>query len=245
MLCIFIPWMLLFNFVGNLWLREVDDTESDRCLYDDGFEMLSLLYLIFNYMKSIGFLLMSCRIYSSMVRYFRRTSHRIPNIAIWRNKTCLDWQEGFDFAIFLFRIGRYSYIQERRYLTAALTRKHNATLIDKIETETYSSDLEYNSTDPSSNNQSKEPLLNEETDALNQSSLSSSSRRNSFIKYKECTICLIEFKDGDKVKIIPGCDHLFHKLCLDNWLLHNFKCPNCNLQIDVHESQADQTMYRR
>ena len=88
MLCIFIPWMLLFNFIGNLWLREVDDTESDRCLYDDGFEMLSLLYLIFNYMKSIGFLLMSCRIYSSMLRYFKRTSHRIPNIAIWRNKSC-------------------------------------------------------------------------------------------------------------------------------------------------------------
>ena len=172
--------------------------------------MLSLLYLIFNYMKSIGFLLMSCRIYSSMLRYFKRTSHRIPNIAIWRNKSCKDWQEGFDFAIFLFRIGRYSYIQERRYLTAALTRKHNATLIDKIETETYSSELEYNSTGPSSTNQSKEPLLNEETDALNQSSLSNSSRRNSFIKYKECTICLIEFKDGDKVKIIPGCEHLFH-----------------------------------
>ena len=70
-----------------------------------------------------------------------------------------------------------------------------------------------------------------------ESMASSRSRHSSFKKFKECTICLVEFKEGDAVKIVPGCEHVFHKDCLDGWLLKAFKCPNCNVIINIEESR--------
>ena len=37
----------------------------------------------------------------------------------------------------------------------------------------------------------------DDLDALNESMVSTDSRHSSFIKYKECTICLIDFLEGD------------------------------------------------
>ena len=69
------------------------------------------------------------------------------------------------------------------------------------------------------------PLLQEE------SSLKEEEEREvhpSFEKYIECTICLVAFKNGEKVRVIPVCNHLFHEQCLEDWLRVRVKCPNCN-----------------
>lgn len=58
-----------------------------------------------------------------------------------------------------------------------------------------------------------------------------------FLKYQECTICLDAFKNGDKVKIMPQCHHLFHEKCCENWLDYKFRCPNCNIAIQFDESE--------
>ena len=55
---------------------------------------------------------------------------------------------------------------------------------------------------------------------------------------KECTICLEEFKNGDKITRIPLCNHFFHPDCIKKWLNRKkdeYKCPLCNtvLTIDV------------
>ncbi|KAF8007670.1 hypothetical protein BT93_K1612 [Corymbia citriodora subsp. variegata] len=43
----------------------------------------------------------------------------------------------------------------------------------------------------------------------------------------ECPICLGEFVDGEKVRVLPKCNHGFHVKCIDTWLLSHSSCPNC------------------
>ncbi|XP_044503732.1 RING-H2 finger protein ATL74-like [Mangifera indica] len=43
----------------------------------------------------------------------------------------------------------------------------------------------------------------------------------------ECPICLGEFVDGEKVRVLPICNHGFHVRCIDTWLLSHSSCPNC------------------
>ncbi|XP_031382368.1 RING-H2 finger protein ATL72-like isoform X2 [Punica granatum] len=43
----------------------------------------------------------------------------------------------------------------------------------------------------------------------------------------ECPICLGEFVEGDKVRVLPKCHHGFHVKCIDTWLLSHSSCPTC------------------
>ncbi|KAK7260507.1 hypothetical protein RIF29_26604 [Crotalaria pallida] len=42
-----------------------------------------------------------------------------------------------------------------------------------------------------------------------------------------CAICLAEFSDGDHVRFLPKCNHHFHVVCIDKWLLSHSSCPTC------------------
>jgi E3 ubiquitin-protein ligase ATL10/75/76/77/78 len=42
-----------------------------------------------------------------------------------------------------------------------------------------------------------------------------------------CAICLGEFADGEKVRVLPRCGHGFHVRCVDAWLLSGGSCPTC------------------
>ena len=44
---------------------------------------------------------------------------------------------------------------------------------------------------------------------------------------KECTICLQNFKIGDKIIHLPYCIHTFHSECIINWMNTNNICPLC------------------
>ncbi|WOK99843.1 RING-H2 finger protein ATL74-like [Canna indica] len=43
----------------------------------------------------------------------------------------------------------------------------------------------------------------------------------------ECPICLGEFADGEKVRVLPRCRHGFHVGCIDKWLASRSSCPTC------------------
>ncbi|XP_020215859.1 RING-H2 finger protein ATL78 [Cajanus cajan] len=43
----------------------------------------------------------------------------------------------------------------------------------------------------------------------------------------ECVICLSEFTNGEKVRILPKCNHGFHVRCIDKWLSSHSSCPKC------------------
>ncbi|KAJ4758593.1 hypothetical protein LUZ62_068968 [Rhynchospora pubera] len=43
----------------------------------------------------------------------------------------------------------------------------------------------------------------------------------------DCAVCLCEFSDEDKLRLLPLCGHAFHLNCIDTWLLSNSTCPLC------------------
>ncbi|KAK8983042.1 hypothetical protein V6N11_055025 [Hibiscus sabdariffa] len=43
----------------------------------------------------------------------------------------------------------------------------------------------------------------------------------------ECVICLSEFTPGDRLRILPKCNHGFHVRCIDKWLSCHSSCPKC------------------
>ncbi|CAK8578947.1 unnamed protein product [Lathyrus sativus] len=43
----------------------------------------------------------------------------------------------------------------------------------------------------------------------------------------ECVICLSEFAKGERVRILPKCNHGFHVRCIDKWLKEHSSCPKC------------------
>ncbi|XP_008443568.1 RING-H2 finger protein ATL74-like [Cucumis melo] len=51
------------------------------------------------------------------------------------------------------------------------------------------------------------------------------------IKSTDCAICLAQFEVGDKLRMLPICNHGFHLTCIDTWLLSNFSCPNCRQSV--------------
>lgn len=48
---------------------------------------------------------------------------------------------------------------------------------------------------------------------------------------RQCSICLEDFKNRDKRKILP-CLHGFHADCVDKWLRTNGSCPICKHRLD-------------
>uniref|UniRef100_A0A803QLX0 RING-type E3 ubiquitin transferase n=1 Tax=Cannabis sativa TaxID=3483 RepID=A0A803QLX0_CANSA len=43
----------------------------------------------------------------------------------------------------------------------------------------------------------------------------------------DCAVCLCEFSEKDKLRLLPVCSHAFHISCIDTWLLSNSTCPLC------------------
>ncbi|KAI3863545.1 hypothetical protein MKX03_019945 [Papaver bracteatum] len=43
----------------------------------------------------------------------------------------------------------------------------------------------------------------------------------------DCPVCLCEFSEDDKLRLLPMCSHAFHINCIDTWLLSNSTCPLC------------------
>lgn len=43
----------------------------------------------------------------------------------------------------------------------------------------------------------------------------------------DCAVCLSEFLEQERIRLIPSCRHFFHIDCIDTWLQSNANCPIC------------------
>ncbi|XP_037335889.2 RING finger protein 150 [Pungitius pungitius] len=48
--------------------------------------------------------------------------------------------------------------------------------------------------------------------------------------FDNCAVCIEGYKVNDVVRVLP-CRHLFHKSCVDPWLLDHRTCPMCKMNI--------------
>ena len=57
--------------------------------------------------------------------------------------------------------------------------------------------------------------------------------------FETCCICLDDFEEGDKLRILP-CDHGYHYKCIDPWLVKNKRiCPQCRKRVFARGSGYD------
>ncbi|XP_038971495.1 RING-H2 finger protein ATL79-like [Phoenix dactylifera] len=49
----------------------------------------------------------------------------------------------------------------------------------------------------------------------------------------ECAICLAEFMEGERVRVLVPCNHGFHVRCIERWLAARSSCPTCRARCHV------------
>ncbi|XP_004686071.1 PREDICTED: E3 ubiquitin-protein ligase RNF149, partial [Condylura cristata] len=50
------------------------------------------------------------------------------------------------------------------------------------------------------------------------------------VDVENCAVCIENFKVKDVIRILP-CKHIFHRICIDPWLLDHRTCPMCKLDV--------------
>ncbi|KAM0822140.1 hypothetical protein ACQ4PT_071695 [Festuca glaucescens] len=48
----------------------------------------------------------------------------------------------------------------------------------------------------------------------------------------ECAVCLTAFEEGDDLRLLPHCSHVFHPECIDPWLETRITCPLCRANLE-------------
>ncbi|XP_019189456.1 PREDICTED: RING-H2 finger protein ATL2 [Ipomoea nil] len=49
----------------------------------------------------------------------------------------------------------------------------------------------------------------------------------------ECAVCLAEFEDNEKGRLLPKCNHSFHTECIDMWFHSHSTCPLCRSPVEA------------
>lgn len=47
-----------------------------------------------------------------------------------------------------------------------------------------------------------------------------------------CPVCLTAFEEGDSLRLLPHCSHVFHPECIDPWLHRRATCPLCRANLE-------------
>jgi hypothetical protein len=54
---------------------------------------------------------------------------------------------------------------------------------------------------------------------------------NLIINKECCNICCEDYITGQYKRILPSCNHIFHKKCVDKWLKTKSNCPICRSEL--------------
>jgi hypothetical protein len=52
-------------------------------------------------------------------------------------------------------------------------------------------------------------------------------KKNDKILTEQCFICMDDYKQNQFKRVLPKCNHYFHKKCIDKWLKKKASCPIC------------------
>ncbi|KAJ3686296.1 hypothetical protein LUZ61_015460 [Rhynchospora tenuis] len=51
----------------------------------------------------------------------------------------------------------------------------------------------------------------------------------------QCAVCLSMVQEGEEVRQLPVCNHMFHQECIDMWFYSHSTCPLCRTKVEVLE----------
>ncbi|KAF8779879.1 hypothetical protein HU200_002146 [Digitaria exilis] len=54
----------------------------------------------------------------------------------------------------------------------------------------------------------------------------------------ECAVCLSEFEDEERLRLLPKCSHAFHPDCIGEWLASHVTCPVCRCNLDSNNKDT-------
>jgi len=54
---------------------------------------------------------------------------------------------------------------------------------------------------------------------------------SNIMETNHCSICLVNFDEGEDLIMLPECKHVYHDTCLDQWLRINSACPYCRFNV--------------
>ncbi|KAJ0032027.1 hypothetical protein Pint_14263 [Pistacia integerrima] len=57
------------------------------------------------------------------------------------------------------------------------------------------------------------------------------SKRSEVDSDGECVVCLEGFKQGQWCRALVDCGHVFHRKCVDTWLVKVAACPTCRTRV--------------
>lgn len=61
-----------------------------------------------------------------------------------------------------------------------------------------------------------------------------------------CAICILDYKAGDTLKVLPNCHHVFHKDCIIPWLTERSgHCPLCRVTVRVGSKEVGKRLWSR
>ncbi|KAG9148351.1 hypothetical protein Leryth_012296 [Lithospermum erythrorhizon] len=58
------------------------------------------------------------------------------------------------------------------------------------------------------------------------------------LETRDCAICLEGLREGEVCRSLPTCLHLFHKGCVDNWLMKVPNCPVCRTRVGLGDQRS-------
>jgi hypothetical protein len=64
--------------------------------------------------------------------------------------------------------------------------------------------------------------------------LKKTARKNGPVEGDECVVCLDAFRDDQCCRKLAACGHVFHKRCLDSWLVKVAACPICRARVRLN-----------
>ena len=176
------------------------------------------LYLVLTYTLCTIFLVVLSGFINHMRKYHKYTSMEA------RGCTSLEeHKHAFKFS-YSMRVSGNSIRLERQLLVEGLDRKRNFTLRQKIKLQRYQG-------------------VNSALESTVSGELDEELTTKPTFKFTECTICLGQFVDGDGVKVVPGCSHVFHDNCFNDWVALRWRCPNCNTEIIVEGMEEERVRY--
>lgn len=56
-------------------------------------------------------------------------------------------------------------------------------------------------------------------------------RGDGLVEGTDCSVCLSEFVEDERLRLLPKCSHAFHVQCIDTWLRRHSNCPLCRASV--------------